>query len=141
MRTDTIRLGPNQTLRVVGSSPDALELESTWETSQGGKKPPAHWHPRQHERFEVLEGRLTVGVGDEAPRGLAPGDSLDVPPGTAHRMWNDGPATCRATWRISPALRTEEMFRFIERGLNPWRSVRMLWTFRNEFRLGRPRRR
>lgn len=141
MSTDTIRLNPSQTLRVLDSSSGALELESTWAPGTTAKRPPTHWHPRQHERFEVLEGQLTVEVGDESPRALAAGDSLEVPARTPHRMWNEGPATARALWRVSPALRTEDMFRFIDAGLTPWRSGLMLWTFRNEFRLGRPRRR
>lgn len=138
MATDTIRLSDAQTLRVVESSPEALELESTWSTS--GKKPPTHWHPRQHERFEVLAGRLAVEVDGEPPRVLRPGDTIEVPPRTAHRMWNAGAELARASWRVSPALRTEEMFRFIEPGASPIKGVRVLWTFRDEFRLGKPRR-
>lgn len=141
MSGDAIRLSPSQTLRVLGSSTDVLELEATWTASVAAKKPPTHWHPRQHEHFEVLEGQLTVHVDDEPARVLAAGESLEIPPGTPHRMWNGGAEVAKARWRISPALRTEEMFRFIDAGLTPWRSVRLLVAFRDEFRLGRPRRR
>lgn len=134
----TIKLSTAQSLRVVSRTPDALELESTWDT--GGSPPPTHWHPRQHEHFEVLEGELTVELGGEPARVLRTGDAVDVPPRTAHRMWNAGSAQAMASWRVTPPLRTEEMFRFIDRGMSPLRSVRMLWTFRNEFRLGKPRR-
>lgn len=139
MATDTLRLSEAQTLRVVARSPDALELESTW--TAGGKQPPAHWHPRQHEHFEVHEGQLTVQIGVDPPRVLGVGDTIDVPPRTSHRMWNAGPEPARASWRVTPALRTEGMFRFIDRGMSPLRGVRLLWVFRREFRLGKGTRR
>lgn len=134
--TGVIRLGSGQCLRVVARTPEALELESTW--AAGGSPPPTHWHPRQHEHFAVLEGELTVRLGGGPPRVLRPGDTVDVPARTAHRMWNAGSVPVRATWRVSPALRTEEMFRYIDRGMSPLRGLRLLWEFRHEYRIGRP---
>lgn len=64
MSEDTFTLGPGQTLRVVKTSADALHLESTW-TAGESKPPPRHLHPQQDERFEVLEGELTVEPGGE----------------------------------------------------------------------------
>lgn len=139
METGTIKLNAQQRLRVVARTAEALDVESTW--AAGGSAPPTHWHPRQHERFEVLDGELRVEMGDEPPRVLRAGDVLDVPARTAHRMWNAGSAPVRAIWRVTPALRTEEMFRYIDRGMSPLRGLRMLWLFRNEFRLGKPSRR
>jgi mannose-6-phosphate isomerase-like protein (cupin superfamily) len=133
MSTDEIRLSEAQLLHVNSSTPDALQLESTW--APGGKPPPTHWHPRQTEHFEVLEGRLTVRVAGDL-RALGPGDVLDVPPGTPHAMWNAGDVPARATWLVTPALRTERMFRYVGGGMSLLRSIRMLLTFRNEFRLG-----
>jgi mannose-6-phosphate isomerase-like protein (cupin superfamily) len=60
-----------------------------------------------HEvRFEVIEGRLTVGMAGE-PREVRAGAALTVPAGTPHRIWVEadrGPA--RFIWRMKPA--TEE---------------------------------
>jgi quercetin dioxygenase-like cupin family protein len=136
--TDTIRLSATQVLRVVGSSPEELQLESTW--APGAKKPPAHWHPRQHEHFELLAGRLTVEIEGGAAQLLGPGDTIDIPPRVVHRMWDAGSDPVRASWRVSPRLRTEEMFRYMEAGMSPIRGARLLWTFRHELRLGKPRR-
>lgn len=133
----TIRLSESQTLTVLASTSDRLELESRWTTSP--KPPPLHWHPRQSERFEVLEGELTVIVGRDEPRVLRVGDVLDVPPRTAHQMWNAGPAVTRALWTVTPARRTEEMLRFVAGGTGGLRGVRFLATFREEYRMGRPR--
>jgi len=57
-----------------------------------------------HEvRFEVLEGRLTIGVDGEA-RELAAGSALTLPAGTPHRIWvADGRAPARFTWQMRPA--------------------------------------
>ncbi|WP_033392838.1 hypothetical protein [Kibdelosporangium aridum] len=40
---------------------------------------------------------------------------IDVPARTAHRTWNAGKSRVSATWTVTPVLRTEEMFRFIDR--------------------------
>lgn len=133
---ETIRFGPRQTLTVLSSGADALELECLWSP---GDPPPTHWHPTQHEHFEVVEGALTVVV-DGAERVLRAGDVLDVPARTAHRMWNAGPGPCRATWTVTPAQRTAELFRALAAGPNPVARASLLWRFRREIRLGRPRR-
>ncbi len=125
--TDVIPLGPNQTLRVLASSPEALELESTWEP--GSTEPPPHLHPGQDERFEVLEGELTVVV-DGDRRVLERGATLESP-GHRPRDVERGGATARASWRVTPALRTEEMLRTIASG----GAEDFLERFAAEFRL------
>ncbi|GAB4001131.1 hypothetical protein GCM10029992_35610 [Glycomyces albus] len=139
MDAETIRMTPTQTLEVRSSAPEALELTSSWEPTP--KPPPTHWHPSQRERFEVLSGELTVEVGGDGPRVLRPGDTLDIPPRTPHRMWNAAASTTTATWKITPALRTVDMFRFMSGGLGGIRKVLLLVKFRDEFRIGGPRRR
>src|SRR6476661_3853307 len=102
---DLIRLGPHQTLQVVSSTEDLLELEAEW--APGSTEPPAHLHPGQDERFEVLEGELTVVIGDEEPRTLHAGETLLIPRGTAHRMWNAAATPARATCLVTHTLPTE----------------------------------
>lgn len=133
MADNTVRLGPGQTLTIVSSTPGALDVESRWDPA--GSPPRKHLHPHQDEHFEILSGRLTVQLGSEAPRTYATGETVDVPRGVVHRMWNpqDEPAT--ASWRIKPALKTEQMFRYIDGGMSLPRSITMLIRFRDEFRL------
>jgi quercetin dioxygenase-like cupin family protein len=45
--------------------------------------PPAHVHERLHDMFYVLEGALTLRLGDETLE-LVPGSFACVPPGTVH---------------------------------------------------------
>lgn len=105
----------------------------TWDP--GGSPPPRHWHPRQPEHFEVLAGELSVDLGGEPTRVLTVGDTLDVQAGTGHRLWNAGTTPARATWRITPPLRAEQMFREMA-GSTGMKRIGWLWTYRNEFRLG-----
>ena len=41
---------------------------------------------------------------------LRAGDSLEVPRGAKHAMWNGGSVSARATWQVRPALGTEDFF-------------------------------
>jgi Cupin domain len=113
---DTLRLTPNQTLTIVSSTPETLVVEAAWQGGDG--PPPAHLHPAQEERFEVLDGVLRTVVGDDEQVARA-GATFTVPAGVVHQMWApEGPA--RARWETRPAGRTEEWFRRLDA---IWRSV------------------
>jgi mannose-6-phosphate isomerase-like protein (cupin superfamily) len=86
---------------------DLLDMEATFPL--GGARPPLHLHPRQEERFEVLSGALGVVVRGQRRR-LETGDTLVVPAGAPHAMWNAGDAPARVRWQTRPALRTERFF-------------------------------
>jgi mannose-6-phosphate isomerase-like protein (cupin superfamily) len=130
--TEVLRLSRHQQLRVITNNPELLELESTW--APGGDRPRAHFHPAQDESFEVLEGTLTVDL-DGLITELGPGERVEVPRRTVHRMWNGGTVPARAIWRVTPALGTLDMFRAIDSDPSPVALVAMLWRFRREFRL------
>lgn len=49
--------------------------------------PALHVHEEQHDTFYVLEGVLTVRVGDDI-QDLYPGDFVTIPPGVAHTFDN-----------------------------------------------------
>src|SRR5688500_15448548 len=49
-----------------------------------------HRHARARQFFRVLGGRLAVEVEGRA-HALAAGEGLEVAPGEAHRVWNEGP--------------------------------------------------
>jgi mannose-6-phosphate isomerase-like protein (cupin superfamily) len=125
---------------------ELLEVESSW--AAGGPEPPEHHHPRQEEHFEVLEGELRARVGG-AERTVRSGESLDVPAGTPHSMWNPGPGPARALWQTRPALRTEAFFELVwglaraaaagdGDGPTADEAAAMMREYSEEFRLGRP---
>ena len=51
--------------------------------------PPPHFHERLHDMFYVLEGTLTVRLGDETSE-LPAGTFVCVPPGVVHTFSNPG---------------------------------------------------
>jgi len=103
----TYRLTEHETLHVVASTPAAIEVEAHFQP--GGKLPPAHRHPSQHERFEVLEGELCAVV-DGAERTVGAGETLEIPAGVAHQMRGGGTGVARVRWTTTPRLRTHELW-------------------------------
>ncbi len=80
-------------------------MEATYSGEAG--MPPAHLHPKQDERFEVLEGTMRAVVDGEE-RVYSAGEAFEVPAGTPHQMAAEGPT--RTRWEVRPALRTAEFF-------------------------------
>jgi quercetin dioxygenase-like cupin family protein len=125
---------------------ELLEVESSWESA--GSEPPEHYHPHQEEHFEVLEGELRARVGD-VDHTVRAGETLEVPPGTPHAMWNPGPGRTRAVWQTRPALKTEAFFEMVwglaqatkandPESPSPDEAAAMMDEYAAEFRLGRP---
>jgi mannose-6-phosphate isomerase-like protein (cupin superfamily) len=130
-----LKLGPGTTLRVVAHSDELLHLQATY--AGGGAAPPAHLHPAQDERFEVLAGVMSTRV-DQRDGRLASGEVLEVPRGTAHQMWNAGDETAVVDWRTTPAGRTLEWFRALAAmlaGEGPSEPASLLAEYRDVYRL------
>jgi mannose-6-phosphate isomerase-like protein (cupin superfamily) len=108
---ETLKLTESESIEIVGSGPDGLEVQATY--GPGGSAPPKHFHPAQDERFRVLEGGIRAVIGD-AQRELAAGDELEIPRGTPHQMWNPFGEPARVSWTTSPAGRTEDWFRAVD---------------------------
>jgi mannose-6-phosphate isomerase-like protein (cupin superfamily) len=112
MTDQLLHLSDHETVRILRDTPDELEVEGTW--TSGGSPPPPHLHPAQDEEFEIRSGRLTAVV-DGVKHELDPGYKLQIPRGTAHKMWNPGDETATAVWRTRPAGRTADWFATIDR--------------------------
>ncbi|WP_052665196.1 cupin domain-containing protein [Nitriliruptor alkaliphilus] len=81
------------------------EMRATYEA--GSPLPPAHRHPGQDERFEVVAGALTFLIDGERHT-VAAGEAIDVPRGAVHQVHNPGEVPAVAVWQTRPALRTGE---------------------------------
>jgi quercetin dioxygenase-like cupin family protein len=68
----------------------------------------AHVHPHQSERFEVIQGRLGLRIGDQDLL-AKPGDVATVAPGTPHRFGNAGEDEARFLCEVRPALGFESL--------------------------------
>src|SRR2546430_5415135 len=108
----TLKLTPHETLTIRRSEPEVLEVEAVY--GPGGSPPPAHLHPSQDEHFEVLAGQIRARVDGE-DRTLSAGDTIDIPLGTKHQMWNASSEEARVLWQTRPAGRTEAWFRGVDR--------------------------
>ena len=65
---------------------------------------PLHIHAQTEERFKTISGRLGVIIDNKDNRSvLKPGESVVIPPGTAHTFWNAGDKELRFITDIRPA--------------------------------------
>jgi quercetin dioxygenase-like cupin family protein len=100
----------SQQLTFVAASQQELIIEASY--GAGSKEPLPHYHPMQEEYFEVVSGQLTVRLNNQLST-LCPGDTLHIPPGSVHSMWNAAVYPATVHWTTRPALRTEEFHRVI----------------------------
>ena len=68
-----------------------------------------HVHPEQEERIEVLAGTVHCRVSGEV-REVRTGETLVIPPGTPHALWNENPSGSRAIADSRPALEMLALF-------------------------------
>lgn len=140
-----LKLGPAARIRIIRSDAEELVVEATY--AAGSPAPPDHLHPEQDETFEILEGAMQVKVGAAEERTLRAGETLDVPRGTPHMMWNAADAAARTKWVTRPAGRTEEWFRTLDsfqrrtesgETVKPDEYTRALAEYRDVFRIVQP---
>jgi quercetin dioxygenase-like cupin family protein len=73
-----------------------------------GRVPARHVHPAQTEQFTVVEGHIRFKLGRRAIL-ASPGETVRVPPGTAHWFGNTGNNVARMRVEVRPALRMQEL--------------------------------
>jgi mannose-6-phosphate isomerase-like protein (cupin superfamily) len=112
MENELLHLGTHETVRVLRETEDELEVEG--HRTPGAAPPPPHLHPSQDEYFEVRAGSLDALIGG-AKRHLAAGETLKVPRGMPHKMWNASNEDACALWRTQPPRRTADWFRTVDR--------------------------
>ena len=116
MSDATLQLTPSESIVIRSRSSDALVVEGTW--NPGGSAPPKHFHPAQDERFEITGGALRARV-DGREHTLTAGQTLEIPRGAVHQMWNEGSEPAHALWVTSPPGRTVQWFETLARAGKP----------------------
>jgi quercetin dioxygenase-like cupin family protein len=102
---------------------------------------PPHMHRREDEVLVLLEGELTVQVGERVIR-AAPGEFVFMPRGVRHAFWNPVAAPARYLVFISPAG-FEEYFRELAPHFPPDgppnvpAAVELAWRYEVDFDLSR----
>jgi mannose-6-phosphate isomerase-like protein (cupin superfamily) len=105
--------------------------------------PPYHCHPKQTERFTIVQGSLVFRVDGE-DRILNDGDRIDIPAGAFHSVQNPHAAPALVIWETRPALRTAEFFIAMNRAARGRARPRLaeaaaiLSEYRDVFRLATP---
>ena len=84
-----------------------LEMEACY--APEGAYPPEHYHPRQDEHFEVLQGQLSVRLNGREYTFRA-GQTIEIPRGTVHSMRNGGATEAVVIWQVRPALKTQTFY-------------------------------
>jgi quercetin dioxygenase-like cupin family protein len=95
-------LGEQYTYKAVGADTGGAYglVETTAPARSAG--PPPHIHQAEDEAFYVLEGELTVLIGDQV-RKAAAGTFAFVPRGSVHTVSNPADRPARALVILSPA--------------------------------------
>jgi quercetin dioxygenase-like cupin family protein len=74
-----------------------LEMEASYRPYS--KEPPPHYHPYQAEDFIIIKGQMTVRLQGKILL-LNEKDTLHVPAGTVHSMWNNSGSTATINWKV-----------------------------------------
>jgi quercetin dioxygenase-like cupin family protein len=87
---------------------DGRYMQSETRLRPGGAVSVSHRHPGCTERFEVLDGKLTVQLNGET-RTLTPGEQVTIEPGAAHHYANTSHDDVVFRFDVWPAARFETM--------------------------------
>lgn len=93
------------------SGGEFVEMECVLDPGRGTDP---HSHPRQEERYEVVDGRLEV-YRDGTWHTVTAGQSFDVPPGVVHAFRNASSSQVRFVNRHTPALAFQKHLETVDR--------------------------
>lgn len=123
-----------------------LEMETVYMPFSA--EPPVHYHPYQEEYFQVLQGELTVRLNGEV-KIYREGAVIHIRQNVKHSMWNTGFKAALVSWKVLPAMDTEDFLRTMTwlsnngetnaKGVPPLPSmIFLLKKYRKIFRLNKP---
>ncbi len=90
-----------------GYAAEAKNLSLAEATVPPGGSTIAHLHPRAEELYLVTAGSGVLRVGEEE-RAVVVGDCVAIPPGTPHRLHNDGVVDLVVVCACSPPYSHED---------------------------------
>jgi mannose-6-phosphate isomerase-like protein (cupin superfamily) len=93
---------------VAGPAMDTARNQSLAEASvPPGGATAEHYHRTTEEIYFFTHGAGRMRLGDEE-REVAPGDTVVIPPGVPHKLWNDGAEPLRLLCCCAPAYSHED---------------------------------
>jgi mannose-6-phosphate isomerase-like protein (cupin superfamily) len=113
---ETLTMPDGTSFVIIESAADSggerIDFEITMQP--GAMGPPKHFHPRQDERWKVLDGELSVFVAREW-RTLGEGESLSIAPNTVHTLRNRSSGLVRFRDVHEPALDFQDYIESLDR--------------------------
>jgi quercetin dioxygenase-like cupin family protein len=97
-------------VRVGTAESDGRELVADLYVRADAPGVPRHIHPTVAETFTVIRGKVSAWSPDEGERILGPGETLSVPPNTAHGWRPVGDEEVRMLVDTRPGVRIDEMW-------------------------------
>ena len=85
---------------------------------------PPHIHPLQDEWIYVLEGELEIEFGPNKET-AGPGDTVRMPKGEAHGIFNRSGKTATCTFGVAPTGKLFELFHALHNVTDPAELVRL----------------
>jgi quercetin dioxygenase-like cupin family protein len=98
-------------VRVGTAESNGRELVADFYVRANAPGVPRHVHPAMEESITVIRGRVDTWVAGAGQRVLGPGESLRIPPNTAHGWRPFGDEDVRILGEVRPGTRFEEMWR------------------------------
>lgn len=87
---------------------------------------PPHIHPTQDEWFTVMDGELEVEFPESDTKvKVGPGDTIYMPKGIAHGIYNRSGATANVIFGVAPARKLYELFTKLDGVTDPDELVRL----------------
>ena len=66
-----------------------------------------HYHPKAEEIYYITHGTGRMKLG-QAEREVRPGDTIAIPPGQAHKLWNSGDEPLRLLCCCAPGYEHDD---------------------------------
>ena len=85
---------------------------------------PPHIHPTQDEWIIMLDGNLEVEFGDQVHK-AGPGDTIRMPRGIAHGIFNRSGATATCVFGVAPSRKLFALFGKLDGVTDPAELVRI----------------
>jgi len=85
---------------------------------------PPHVHPTQDEWIVVLEGNLEIEFGPQMLM-AGPSDTVRMPMGVVHGIFNRSGATAKACFGVAPARKLYDLFTVLDGVTDPAELVRL----------------
>ncbi len=142
------RTGQRMIFRQTGEDTNGQLLQIECFNAPNGPKEPEHVHPKQENRFEILEGSLQFSIAGRE-RMTGPGEIIAIPAMTPHFFWNSGDTPAHYIQEFRPALHIDSFFetwfnlaqngKLNAQGIpNPLQTAVLLKGFWNEIQVTQP---